>query len=237
MCTSVLRRRKGKTTAAIGLAVRAAGTGKQVVAARFLKTDQSGEVEILKRLPEVMLIPCEKTFGFTWKMTDEVKQEAADYYKSMFETACREAVKRCEKAEDSRSRKIQNNETCDVLLVLDDVMGITWARCAAHTAVHFLHAAQVLALAFGQVDMGVGAQFLAEQRVGRFLQGMGDQAEIRQGVLRILQHRAGLADAQAAGGRVGPVVELFGRGPDARRGVCREAAARFVVQHQADRRR
>ena len=28
---------KGKTTAAIGLAVRAAGTGKQVVAARFLK--------------------------------------------------------------------------------------------------------------------------------------------------------------------------------------------------------
>ena len=58
---------KGKTTAAIGLAVRAAGTGKQVVAARFLKTDQSGEVEILKRLPEVTLIPCEKTFGFTWK--------------------------------------------------------------------------------------------------------------------------------------------------------------------------
>ena len=34
---------KGKTTAAIGLAVRAAGTGKQVVAARFLKTDQSGD--------------------------------------------------------------------------------------------------------------------------------------------------------------------------------------------------
>ena len=112
---------KGKTTAAIGLAVRAAGTGKQVVAARFLKTNQSGEVEILKRLPEVTLIPCEKTFGFTWKMTDEVKQEAADYYKSMFETACREAVKRCGKTEDSRSRKIQNNETCDVLLVLDEV--------------------------------------------------------------------------------------------------------------------
>ncbi len=49
---------KGKTTAAIGLAVRGRN-GKQVVAARFLKTDQSGEVEILKRLPEVTLIPCE----------------------------------------------------------------------------------------------------------------------------------------------------------------------------------
>ena len=103
---------KGKTTAAIGLAVRAAGTGKQVVAARFLKTDQSGEVEILKRLPEVTLIPCEKTFGFTWKMTDEVKQEAADYYKSMFETACREAVKRCGEAEENGSKAPEENNFC-----------------------------------------------------------------------------------------------------------------------------
>ena len=105
---------KGKTTAAIGLAVRAAGTEKQVVIARFLKTDQSGEVESLKRLPEVRLIPCEKTFGFTWKMTDEVKREAAAYYKSMFETACREAVKCCKEAGNT-------GETCDVLLVLDEV--------------------------------------------------------------------------------------------------------------------
>ncbi len=121
ICTAA---RKGKTTAAIGLAVRAAGTGKQVVAARFLKTDQSGEVEILKRLPEVTLIPCEKTFGFTWKMTDEVKQEAADYYKSMFETACREAVKRCGEAEENGLKALEENnfcETCDVLLVLDEV--------------------------------------------------------------------------------------------------------------------
>ena len=145
---------KGKTTAAIGLAVRAAGTGKRVVVARFLKTDQSGEVEILKRLPEVTLIPCEKTFGFTWKMTDAVKREAADYYKSVFETACREAVKRCEEAGNFSSEKLQKKEnaselpipegestvdieakengskapeendfceTCDVLLVLDEV--------------------------------------------------------------------------------------------------------------------
>ena len=145
---------KGKTTAAIGLTIRAAGTGKQVVVARFLKTDQSGEVEILKRLPEVTLIPCEKTFGFTWKMTDEVKREAAAYYKSVFETACREAVKRCKNAENSKNEKLLNKvnaseisipeeesmvdmeakesaskvpeennfcETCDVLLVLDEV--------------------------------------------------------------------------------------------------------------------
>ena len=46
---------KGKTSAAIGLAVRAAGSGRRVVIARFLKTDNSGEVEILKRLPEVKI--------------------------------------------------------------------------------------------------------------------------------------------------------------------------------------
>ena len=145
---------KGKTTAAIGLTIRAAGTGKRVVVARFLKTDQSGEVEILKRLPEVTIIPCEKTFGFTWNMTNEVKREAADYYKRVFETACREAVKRCEEAGNLSSAKLQNKEnvpeistlegectvdmeakengskapeencfceTCDVLLVLDEV--------------------------------------------------------------------------------------------------------------------
>ena len=54
-------------------------------------------------------------------MTDEVKGRRRIIYKSMFETACCEAVKRCGKMEDSRSRKIQNNETCDVLLVLDEV--------------------------------------------------------------------------------------------------------------------
>ena len=35
---------KGKTSAAIGLAVRAAGSGRRVVIARFLKTDNSGKV-------------------------------------------------------------------------------------------------------------------------------------------------------------------------------------------------
>ena len=35
---------KGKTTAALGLALRAAGRGKKVMIARFLKSDDSGEV-------------------------------------------------------------------------------------------------------------------------------------------------------------------------------------------------
>lgn len=38
---------KGKTTAAVGLAVRAAGCGRKVLLTRFLKTDHSGEVAAL----------------------------------------------------------------------------------------------------------------------------------------------------------------------------------------------
>ena len=68
---------KGKTSAAIGLAVRAAGSGRRVVIARFLKTDNSGEVEILKRLPEVTLIPCRKNFGFVRSMDEETEKKSA----------------------------------------------------------------------------------------------------------------------------------------------------------------
>ncbi|EHI60209.1 hypothetical protein HMPREF9473_01796 [ [Hungatella hathewayi WAL-18680] len=68
---------KGKTTAAIGLAVRAAGRGKKVVIARFLKTEDSGEVEVLRSIPGITVLPCEKTFGFYFQMTEEQKREAA----------------------------------------------------------------------------------------------------------------------------------------------------------------
>lgn len=41
---------KGKTSAAIGLAVRAAGSGRRVVIARFLKTRYRQGSEVLKKL-------------------------------------------------------------------------------------------------------------------------------------------------------------------------------------------
>lgn len=84
---------KGKTTAAVGLAVRAAGRGMRVLIVRFLKTEDSGEVSVLRRIPGIEVVPCEKNFGFTFRMTEEERREASEWYGQMLETACARAVK------------------------------------------------------------------------------------------------------------------------------------------------
>lgn len=50
---------KGKTTAAIGLAVRSAGAGKKVFIAQFVKGMHYAELDSLKRFPEIEI----KQFG------------------------------------------------------------------------------------------------------------------------------------------------------------------------------
>jgi cob(I)alamin adenosyltransferase len=47
---------KGKTTAAIGLAVRALGAGKRVVLCQFLKGRQSSELAILNKLKNITVM-------------------------------------------------------------------------------------------------------------------------------------------------------------------------------------
>lgn len=47
---------KGKTTAALGLAVRVAGHGERVLLVQFLKGQESGEVTAVRRLPEIEVI-------------------------------------------------------------------------------------------------------------------------------------------------------------------------------------
>jgi len=57
---------KGKTTAALGMALRAAGHGLRVLILQFIKGSWSyGELEALKRLEEITIIPLGS--GFTWQ--------------------------------------------------------------------------------------------------------------------------------------------------------------------------
>lgn len=78
---------KGKTTAALGLGIRAAGRGKRVLTARFLKTDDSGEIPVLREIPGITVLPCKKTFGFFFRMSEEQKREAGAYYRELLEEA------------------------------------------------------------------------------------------------------------------------------------------------------
>lgn len=126
---------KGKTTAALGLALRAVGRGKRVVIARFLKNDDSGEIGPLSRLGGVTLIPCRRSFGFTWNMTPEERAEAAAYYGGLLEEAWKLACPKeaCgkERREAAGQMALSGADTDQLassrrgadLLILDEALG------------------------------------------------------------------------------------------------------------------
>ena len=66
---------KGKTTAAVGLAVRCAGSGRRVLFTQFLKPAKSGEIEAMEDMENMQIWLCPAEFGFTWQMTDEEKEK------------------------------------------------------------------------------------------------------------------------------------------------------------------
>lgn len=66
---------KGKTTASLGLAMRAAGSGMKVVILQFLKGRYVSELESIKLIPGITLIRNQKDFGFLWNMSEEEKAE------------------------------------------------------------------------------------------------------------------------------------------------------------------
>lgn len=67
---------KGKTTAAMGLAVRAAGNGLKVLILQFLKDGRTGELASFEKLENVTVIRGKGIMKFTFKMNEEEKTEA-----------------------------------------------------------------------------------------------------------------------------------------------------------------
>lgn len=87
---------KGKTTAAIGLAVRFAGSGQRVLYTQFLKRNDSSELRILEQIEKIELLRCERCFGFTSQMSEATKKEAARYYTDHFQSVTERLVKKRE---------------------------------------------------------------------------------------------------------------------------------------------
>ena len=82
---------KGKTTAAVGLSVRAAGAGKRVLFAQFLKTGTSGEIGILRDIDGIEVRHCATVRGWVRNMSDPQKETAATDYERFLEDLLREA--------------------------------------------------------------------------------------------------------------------------------------------------
>lgn len=62
---------KGKTTAAVGLAVRAAGAGMRVSFIQLMKDGTSAELNVLKKMEQIEVYSIRNTYGFTWNMSDD----------------------------------------------------------------------------------------------------------------------------------------------------------------------
>ncbi len=102
---------KGKTTAAVGLALRALGAGLQVRIFQFMKNQPTGEMTALAKLAPGILrrADCDVK-KFTWDMTQEEKGAWAEAQQALFDEACDAA---CDKDVD--------------LVILDEALGAVGA--------------------------------------------------------------------------------------------------------------
>ena len=71
---------KGKTTCAMGLALRMLGAGGRVVIAQFLKEGDSSELKSLSQLPGVRIFSGKPVPGFTFSMTPEQKEQLRQHH-------------------------------------------------------------------------------------------------------------------------------------------------------------
>lgn len=102
---------KGKTTAAVGLAVRCAGRGNKVLLVQFLKSRDSGELYSLAKLPDIEIMRGKESKKFTFQMNEEEKHVLLIEHNKMFEQVL---------------AKIKNGGYS--LLILDEVIGALNAK-------------------------------------------------------------------------------------------------------------
>ncbi|RDU22971.1 cob(I)yrinic acid a,c-diamide adenosyltransferase [Anaerosacchariphilus polymeriproducens] len=99
---------KGKTTASLGLAIRAAGSGMKVIIVQFLKGRKTSELNSLEKLSNIRVIRNSKDFGFFHSLSQEEIHEITAMHTQNLKMAIEKVV----------------SDECD-LLILDEL-------CAAY---------------------------------------------------------------------------------------------------------
>lgn len=107
---------KGKTTAAVGQAVRAAGAGFKVLFFQFLKDNSSGERVILESIPGVTCVNGKEKVKFYRQMNETERMELKNYHLKKLD----EIVKLC----DSFDILILDEALCAVSLGALDETGL-----------------------------------------------------------------------------------------------------------------
>jgi len=99
---------KGKTTAALGLLLRAHGRGKRIVLVQFLKGRDSGELKALESLPGITVLRYTHDYGFFNSADKQSKNEIISKNNALL----------------SEAQRLSDSGSCD-LLILDEI-------CAAY---------------------------------------------------------------------------------------------------------
>lgn len=78
---------KGKTTASLGLALRASGAGMKVCFAQFMKGGDTCELESLRRIDGITVIRCDREYGFSFCMSGEDRLDITACHNNLLEEA------------------------------------------------------------------------------------------------------------------------------------------------------
>lgn len=95
---------KGKTTAALGLCLRALGAEMKVCLMQFLKDGSSSEMKLLRTLPDLCILETPKVCKFTFQMNEAEKADC------------------CRRQTEAFLQALETAKTAD-LLILDEALG------------------------------------------------------------------------------------------------------------------